>query len=110
MKRSRPSPAPLALVAALVFSMAAASAGDAFADRAAARRHFEGGTQAYQQGQYDTAITEFQAGFREEPLPDFLYNIALAHQRAGRPRAAVQYFDLFLLLLTNNRDREEARS
>lgn len=110
MERPRPSPAPLSFVAALAVFFIAAGARDALADRAAARRHFEGGTQAYQQGQYDAAIAEFQSGFREEPLPDFLFNIALSHQKARRPKEAVQYFDLFLLLATSSRDRDEAKA
>lgn len=108
MQRPRPCHAVLApLVVALGVVL---TAGVAQADRAMARRHFEQGTGAFQQGKYDAAIAEFQTGFREEPLPDFLYNIALAHQRANRPREAVQYYDLFLLLATSSRDRDEAKA
>jgi tetratricopeptide (TPR) repeat protein len=79
------------------------------ADRQKAQRLFEEGTQRYADGKYEAAVSSFQAGFREEPLPDFLYNIAMAHQRMRHPDQAVRYLEMYQLLTQDPRERTQAR-
>lgn len=81
----------------------------ALADRQKAQRFFEEGTQRYADGKYESAVSSFQAGFREEPLPDFLYNIAMAHQRMRHPDQAVRYLEMYQLLTQDSRERTQAR-
>jgi tetratricopeptide (TPR) repeat protein len=82
----------------------------ASADRQKAQRLFEEGTQRYADGKYESAVSSFQAGFREEPLPDFLYNIAMAHQRMRHPDQAVRYLEMYQLLTQDPRERTQARN
>lgn len=81
----------------------------AHADRQKAQQLFETGTQRYSEGKYDAAVSAFQAGFREEPLPDFLYNIAMAHQRSQRLDEAVRYFEMYQLLVQDPKERAHAQ-
>lgn len=46
--------------------------------------HFEKGAEAFQAGNYELAIKEFEAGNGLLPNPIFLYNISLAHGKLGR--------------------------
>jgi len=46
--------------------------------------HFEQGAEAFQAGNYELAIKEFEAGNGLLPNPIFLYNISLAHGKLGR--------------------------
>lgn len=82
----------------------------AHADRQKAQQLFETGTQRYGEGMYDAAIDSFQAGFREEPLPDFLYNIAMAYQRSKRPDQAVRHLEMYQLLVRDPKERDQAQA
>ncbi|MFO0576972.1 MAG: hypothetical protein U1A78_23460 [Polyangia bacterium] len=82
----------------------------AHADRQKAQQLFETGTQRYGEGKYDAAIDSFQAGFREEPLPDFLYNIAMAYQRSKRPDQAIRHLEMFQLLVRDPKERDQAQA
>jgi tetratricopeptide (TPR) repeat protein len=77
------------------------------ADPQKARASFDRGTALYAVEHWDEAIREFEAGFIEEPLPSFLYNIAQAHKHAGRPAKAVAYYQKYLDLLPNAPDRAQ---
>jgi tetratricopeptide (TPR) repeat protein len=80
------------------------------ADRQKAQQFFETGTQRYSEGKYDAAIDSFQAGFREEPLPDFLYNIAMAYQRSKRPDEAIRHLEMYQMLVRDPKERDQARA
>jgi tetratricopeptide (TPR) repeat protein len=82
----------------------------ALADRQKAQLLFEEGTQRYADGKYESAVSSFQAGFREEPLPDFLYNIAMAQQRLHRPEQAIRYLEMYQLLAQDPKERAQAQA
>ncbi len=65
----------------------------AFAD---AREHFRRGQAAYQQGNYDLAISEWLAGYQLEQRPEFQYNLAQAYERLGRLQDAVVSLQSFV--------------
>lgn len=50
----------------------------------------------FQQGDYDGAIQAFTAAYVISPKPMFLFNIAQAHRKVGRPREALLHYQLFL--------------
>ncbi len=60
------------------------------------RQLTEQGIQQFQQGEYDAAIESFSAAHVLSPNPMFLFNIAQAHRKAGRPREALLHYQLFL--------------
>src|SRR5579871_2108330 len=54
-----------------------------------ARGHFRRGTAAYDAGQFDKAIVEFEAARAVKPLSAFDYNIGRCYERLGKLREAV---------------------
>lgn len=56
--------------------------------------HFDSGATFYEQGQYEKAIEEFQAGYALFPDPIFLYNISLAHGKLGRVNESLAVAEL----------------
>jgi tetratricopeptide (TPR) repeat protein len=62
----------------------------------AAARAFDEGSEHYQKGQYDQAIRKFLEGWAASRDPVFLFNIAQAHRKAGRPREALAFFEHYL--------------
>ncbi len=76
----------LSLIATLTSSVA-------FAD---ARDHFRRGQAAYQQGNYELAITEWLSGYELEQRPEFQYNLAQAYERLGRLQDAVNSLQRFV--------------
>lgn len=83
------------MVLVLVLGLAA-SVGHADKDKAKAS--YRRGMAAFVLNQFDDAIVEFEAGFREEPEAAFLYNIAQAHAKAGRPVRAIEFYRKYLEL------------
>src|SRR5437867_4127540 len=72
------------------------------ADKTKARDHFKRGMAHFVMDRYDEAIREFDAGFTEEPQPAFLYNIAQAHRKAGRPEQAIAFYKKYLSMTDDN--------
>jgi outer membrane receptor for ferrienterochelin and colicin len=64
-------------------------------ERTDARREFRQGMQMVADGQYDEGIKHLEKAYDILPHPNVLYNIALAHTYAGRPDAAVYYFERY---------------
>jgi tetratricopeptide (TPR) repeat protein len=91
-----------ALVVALW--LVAAPAG---ADKQKSKELYRKGMAAFVLERWDQAIAEFEAGFQEEPEAAFLYNIAQAHNKAGRPALAVQFYRKYLELSSDSADRAE---
>lgn len=60
------------------------------------RRHFARGNTLYQQGRYDEAVTELQAGYAVDPKPDFLYAIGQAERKRGDCKAAIRYYQQYV--------------
>jgi len=61
-----------------------------------ARDHFKRGQAAYQQGNYDLAISEWLSGYEMEQRPEFQYNLAQAYERLGRLQDAVNSLQRFV--------------
>lgn len=58
-------------------------------DRQAARHHFARGAEQFKAGQYEDAIDAFEKAFAANPDPMILYNLSLAHLKAGHPQSAL---------------------
>jgi tetratricopeptide (TPR) repeat protein len=91
----------------LALSLATLAA-PARADRDKAAEHYKRGTAEYTLGNYSVAIAEFEAGFREEPEPAFLYNMAQAYRAAGRLDEAVLSYQRYLKFELDKDDRASA--
>lgn len=92
----------LGLVGALLLLSLPAHAG-----KAQAEAHYKKGTAFYYLGQFDAAIAEFEAGYTEDPRPGFLYNLAQAHRKAGRPAKALDFYRKYLDLDPRSARRHE---
>ena len=103
-KAAAPAPAPAA--AAPAPAAAAAPAGDD-ATMAQAKQHFETGRNAYNAGDYVTAIREFKAAEALRPSPILSYNIGLANEKLGKRRVAVKYYRRYLEQQPNAANRGE---
>ena len=77
-------------------------------DRAAiAKQHYETGMAHYQLEEWDQAITEWETGFRTKPAPQFLYNIAQAYRLSKRPEKALNFYQKYLHMDPNARNKAE---
>jgi tetratricopeptide (TPR) repeat protein len=61
-----------------------------------ARRHFERGRELFEAGRYDEAVREYEAAYALLAQPLMLFNIGLAHERAGRTAEALAAFRRYL--------------
>jgi tetratricopeptide (TPR) repeat protein len=93
----------LRLVVALFVMLGASAAHAEEAREAQARSYFAIGQGHFNLGEYAAAIEAFQAGYRQKPLPLFLFNIAQAARKSGRLELAQDYYTQYL-------DREPARA
>jgi tetratricopeptide (TPR) repeat protein len=84
-------------VAAIVVAVAAPAGAQ---DTEAARRHFEAGTRAFETGDYELAVTEFQSAYEIAPHPDILFNIYSAAERAGQLDLAARALERHLAAAT----------
>lgn len=65
------------------------------------------GRKAYSRGDYEAAITEFQAAFEAKPDAAALYNIAKSYERLARYEEAIDYFEQYLALEPEAPDRAD---
>lgn len=72
-----------------------------------AKQHFETGRNAYNAGDYVTAIHEFKQAEALRPSPILAYNIALANEKLGKRRVAVKYYRRYLEQQPNAANRAE---
>jgi tetratricopeptide (TPR) repeat protein len=77
------------------------------ATMAQAKQHFETGRNAYNAGDYVTAIREFKQAEALRPSPILAYNIGLANEKLGKRRVAVKYYRRYLELQPNASNRAE---
>src|SRR4051812_28893535 len=61
-----------------------------------AKQHFEAGRNAYNAGDYQTAIREFKAAEALRPSPILAYNIGLANEKLNKKRVALKYYKRYL--------------
>jgi tetratricopeptide (TPR) repeat protein len=74
-----------------------------------AKRFFVIGQSLFQKGEWDGAVDAFQQAFKYTPHPEILYNIGLAHQRAGRIGDALDFFEEYQRLVPEATNVDEAR-
>ncbi len=63
-----------------------------------AKKHFAAGRAEYDLGHFDTALAEFESGYRNKPLPAFLFNIGQCHFQEERYDKAVYFYERYLEL------------
>lgn len=63
------------------------------------------GRTAYSRGDYEAAVSEFQAAFEAKADAAALYNIAKSYERLARYEEAIDYFEQYLELEPNAPDR-----
>jgi tetratricopeptide (TPR) repeat protein len=109
---SRPLTRRLALaVAGLVACLAVpAAAGKKSADVVTqARVHFERGSVYHQAGNYDRAAAEYRAAYALYPSPELLFNLGQVARLSGDRKAAIDYYQRYLIAEPEGRASEEAR-
>lgn len=74
-----------------------------------ASNHFKLGQEFFKSGQWDRAITEYQAALDLTGEPLMIFNIALAHDRAGRPEEALAGYLKYLDTGPDGAIADEAR-
>jgi tetratricopeptide (TPR) repeat protein len=72
-----------------------------------AKHHFEAGRNAYNAGDYVTAIREFKAAEALRPSPILAYNIGLANEKLNKKRVAVKYYKRYLEQMPSAQNRAE---
>jgi tetratricopeptide (TPR) repeat protein len=72
-----------------------------------AKQHFEAGRNAYNAGDYISAIREFKSAESLRPSPILAYNIGLANEKLGKRRVAVKYYRRYLEQVPNAQNRAE---
>jgi Tfp pilus assembly protein PilF len=79
---------------AVVFAPDAAAQGDVETERA--RGHFQAGSSYFEEGDYESAIREFQRAYDLSRRAGLLYNLALSHERLGHYAEAAQLLRRYL--------------
>ena len=77
--------------------------------RAAAKDHYLRGKAAFQEADYDRAITEYSAANRLLPMPEMNFNLGQAHRLAGHCEAAGEAYRRFLAVQSTGPLADEAR-
>lgn len=100
------------LIVALLVSAAVAHAQPKKPDAAAIKKangHFKLGQEFFKSGQWERAIVEYQAALDLTGEPLMVFNIALAHDRAGRPEQALAGYLTYLDANPDGTIADEAR-
>jgi tetratricopeptide (TPR) repeat protein len=75
-----------------------------------AKTHFEAGKNAYNAGDYVSAIREFKAAEALRPSPILDYNIGLANEKLGKKRVAVKYYKKYVDGMPNASNRAQVEA
>ncbi|TMQ03094.1 MAG: hypothetical protein E6J90_42635 [Deltaproteobacteria bacterium] len=98
-----------AVLVALALPGGAARAQSA-SNRAEAAQRVRQGEAYFQRGDFDRALAEYQAAFDLSAEPLLIFDIALCHDRAGRPVPALQAFRSYLEVAPDGIVASEARA
>lgn len=71
------------------------------------QQHVEAGKTAYDDGNFEKSLYEFQQAFDLLRHPDFMYRIALAHDRLGHLEEAVSSYRQFLRMAPEAEERPQ---
>lgn len=74
-----------------------------------AKRFFVMGQALFQKKEWDGAVDAFQQAFKYTPHPEIVYNIGLAHFRAGRIGEALDFFSEYQRLIPEATNVKEAQ-
>lgn len=72
---------------------------------AEARTFFERGLTMFRRRRYDAALQAFTAAYRFAPLPEVVYNLAVASERTGHNQDAIDYYREYLRARPQDPDR-----
>jgi tetratricopeptide (TPR) repeat protein len=97
----------LPLLPSLSWARAGRAAADLDPDTEVARRHFQAASAAYEQGDYPTALKEFERARLVKPLPDLDYNIGRCHDRLEHYAEAIAAYQRFIDATSNVQERTE---
>ena len=64
----------------------------ALGNRETAQEHYKRGMAAFNLDDFEGAAKEFEAGYRDEPLPAFLFNLAQSYKHLGDRERALSFF------------------
>ncbi|HET6416888.1 MAG TPA: tetratricopeptide repeat protein [Polyangiales bacterium] len=73
---------------------------------AEAKKAFSIGTQAYADGEFDTALASFQRAYELTGSPDLLFNVATVSDRMRRDEEALEAYEAYLQARPDSADRE----
>jgi tetratricopeptide (TPR) repeat protein len=89
----------VAVAATVIASLVSVSAWAASSEKEReARAHFQSGETHFKAGEYEEALTEYQAGYDAKPLPGFLVNIGQCQRRLGDLKSARATYQKFVLV------------
>ena len=102
----------LAIIPSLVVVESAQSCprGVSPAAKQKAAEHFERGRNAYNFGNYDDAIREYQAAFELTCAPELVFNIAQTYRTKGDKRMALDFYQKYIDLDPDGEGVSSARS
>jgi tetratricopeptide (TPR) repeat protein len=60
------------------------------------QRHYEAAMDQFAAGRLLPSVAEFEAAYRDRPLPRFLVNIGQVYRKLGQPAEALRYFEQYL--------------
>jgi tetratricopeptide (TPR) repeat protein len=91
------------------FLLCVGLAGPALADEdvAAARRHFEAGTRAFNVGEFDSAAKEYREAYKLKPDPNILYNVAQSYRLAKNAEQALFFYRSYMRNANDPSHRQE---
>jgi tetratricopeptide (TPR) repeat protein len=75
-----------------------------------ARRHYVDGEAAFKAGQYQRAMSEFEAGYAAAPRPGFLLNMAHTARKLGDLRKSRSLYKKYLLMDPTSKVREDVQA
>lgn len=84
------------LVALTLMTGAAAVGGEHDRRTAQARLRYEAGMAHFNLEEWDAAVSEWEAGYRLKPLPEFMFNIGQAYRKSNRPEKAITFYRTYL--------------
>jgi tetratricopeptide (TPR) repeat protein len=94
-----------------VLFLSLAAAAPALADnKVQARESFASGTSHYDLAEYQAALTDFKAAYRNYPDPTFLFNIAQCHRQLGQNEEAARFYRTFLIKVPAAPNQKEVRA
>jgi tetratricopeptide (TPR) repeat protein len=77
--------------------------------RSGAVEHFKQGKAFQDAGAYAEAIAEYEAGYKLEPRPQFLYNIAQSYRLDQKRAQAIDYYKKYLVAQPAGEGSDDAR-